>query len=681
GDNYFSFTCSSCSGGKELYVRMKVTWLQVVSLALYNLAQTSMGKQGYFKWKEDICLFIDTHWESFFGQTKKKTTQWSCTVGSILSLGNPQHFQSGFGVFTDSGWWRLLDPTRAPEYVPGAAITSTPSMKMSFCLTSHAMMFITFCRMQTEKNPLHVIMIVVEIMSRSKTLTFHKQISKNKLLELSIFYFWHKLINHSNNYLCLFLLSPQTHKLTYIAQETTANEQKTPVDSPLSNVVGEPPSQPSSPCTSVSSAESKIMVKKEVKIDSTLPLVALSDDDSDADSIFTDFGKKDDATSYANHTGELGIVRFGERVKEDGKKKENKTQENNVENDSENLEQTYTPMKSLKYRDKKLEQNTAVKGFLIRPLNLYEERKLLKRLLNNKSVDDDVAARRLRRKLIVRQKQRQLGVSVFNFDEMVRRLHNMEQNLQLPQLNNQFFNPAMQDGEHRILDRFLSSDPKLYGIGEARRSFKQKLIGADERPSDQQLIVSPYTRRLLKPFIRRDYETRPPKLQVLNEIVQQRHKSEPTWQEEPAAPIDYCYVRPHHVPTINAMCRHFFWPGVDLSESLQYPDFSVVALYKKMVIGFGFLVPDVAFNETYISFLLVHPDWQQAGIGTFMLYHLMQTCMGKDVTLHVSASNPAMLLYQRFGFKPERFDANFYDKYMAPDDQECAHAFFMRLRR
>uniref|UniRef100_H2Z2D3 Zinc finger PHD-type domain-containing protein n=1 Tax=Ciona savignyi TaxID=51511 RepID=H2Z2D3_CIOSA len=251
GDNYFSFTCSSCSGGKELYVRMKVTWLQVVSLALYNLAQTSMGKQGYFKWKEDICLFIDTHWESFFGQTKKKTTQWSCTVGSILSLGNPQHFQSGFGVFTDSGWWRLLDPTRAPEYVPGAAITSTPKCK-------------------------------------PKKIPFGSARSGSRKR------------SHMSRHARM--------KRALLAKETTANEQKTPVDSPLSNVVGEPPSQPSSPCTSVSSAESKIMVKKEVKIDSTLPLVALSDDDSDADSIFTDFGKKDDATSYANHTESIKDV-------------------------------------------------------------------------------------------------------------------------------------------------------------------------------------------------------------------------------------------------------------------------------------------------------------------------------------------------------------------------------------
>lgn len=63
---------------------------------------------------------------------------------------------------------------------------------------------------------------------------------------------------------------------------------------------------------------------------------------------------------------------------------------------------------------------------------------------------------------------------------------------------------------------------------------------------------------------------------------------------------------------------------MDLSECLQYPDFSVVVLYKKVVVGFGFMVPDVKYNEAYISFLLVHPEWRRAGIGTFMIYHLIQ---------------------------------------------------------
>lgn len=67
---------------------------------------------------------------------------------------------------------------------------------------------------------------------------------------------------------------------------------------------------------------------------------------------------------------------------------------------------------------------------------------------------------------------------------------------------------------------------------------------------------------------------------------------------------------------------------MDLSECLQYPDFSVVVLYKKVVVGFGFMVPDVKYNEAYISFLLVHPEWRRAGIGTFMIYHLIQVIQG-----------------------------------------------------
>lgn len=76
-------------------------------------------------------------------------------------------------------------------------------------------------------------------------------------------------------------------------------------------------------------------------------------------------------------------------------------------------------------------------------------------------------------------------------------------------------------------------------------------------------------------------------------------------------------------------------PGVDLSECLQYPDFSVVALYKKVVVGFGFMVPDVKYNEAYISFLLVHPEWRRAGIGTFMIYHLIQVRVCVAVTVNV----------------------------------------------
>lgn len=118
-----------------------------------------------------------------------------------------------------------------------------------------------------------------------------------------------------------------------------------------------------------------------------------------------------------------------------------------------------------------------------------------------------------------------------------------------------------------------------------------------------------------------------------------------------------------------------------VSECLSYPDFSIVALYKKLVIGCAFLVPDVGHSAAYVSFMAVRPGWQRAGIASFMLYHLTQTCMGKDITLHVSASNPAICLYQKFGFKIEEVILDFYEKYLPKDSRQSRHAFFLRLKR
>lgn len=118
-----------------------------------------------------------------------------------------------------------------------------------------------------------------------------------------------------------------------------------------------------------------------------------------------------------------------------------------------------------------------------------------------------------------------------------------------------------------------------------------------------------------------------------------------------------------------------------MSECLSYPDFSIVALYKKLVVGCAFLVPDVCHNEAYVSFMAVRPGWQRAGIASFMLYHLTQTCIGKDITLHVSATNPAICLYQKFGFKIEEKILDFYDKFMPIDSTDSRHAFFLRMER
>ena len=74
-----------------------------------------------------------------------------------------------------------------------------------------------------------------------------------------------------------------------------------------------------------------------------------------------------------------------------------------------------------------------------------------------------------------------------------------------------------------------------------------------------------------------------------------------------------------------------------VKEYLDCPDHTIVALYKKLVVGCGFLTPGLSckckqaegdtlagYTSGYITYLFVHPEWQRAGVGTFMLYHLIQ---------------------------------------------------------
>ncbi|XP_044263521.1 cysteine-rich protein 2-binding protein isoform X2 [Tribolium madens] len=205
---------------------------------------------------------------------------------------------------------------------------------------------------------------------------------------------------------------------------------------------------------------------------------------------------------------------------------------------------------------------------------------------------------------------------------------------------------------------------------------KVRLMGGIRK----ELILSPYSSIYLKPYIRRDTETYPSWIRLMAEIQMKANEKTEGYVLPPRAPIDYTYVQPEHIPAINSLCNNFFWSGIDLTECLQYPDFSCVVLYRKLIVGFAFLVPNVKYTENYISFIFTRPGWRNVGIGKFMLYHLIQTSLGKDITLHVSINNPALFLYQKFGFKVEAVVLNFYDKYIR-ETSESKHAFFCRLER
>lgn len=61
------------------------------------------------------------------------------------------------------------------------------------------------------------------------------------------------------------------------------------------------------------------------------------------------------------------------------------------------------------------------------------------------------------------------------------------------------------------------------------------------------------------------------------------------------------------------------------------------------------MVPDVKFNEAYISFIFTHPEWRRAGIAKFMLYHLIQV-MGVFILIYFLIEKTIYNIVEYFNF-------------------------------
>ncbi|RVE76760.1 hypothetical protein OJAV_G00012320 [Oryzias javanicus] len=676
GDNFFKFTCCSCSeDGKESFERMRLTWQQVVMLAMYNLSLEGTGRQGYFRWKEDICAFIGRHWNFLLG-TRKKTSTWWSTVAGCLSVGSPAFFRSGAQEFGEPGWWKLVQnrpPTLRPEPDKSGARTKASKPVLDPIITVEGL------RRRGARNPVESAMQLKEKRSRTQEAKDIRRAQKEAAGGYA---------DRSASSTPVKLGGGRgggagrrpdlvLERGEVIDFSSLSSSDRTPLTSPSPS----PSPDFSAPGTPASQSATPSLLSEADLIPDAMPPQALFHDDEEMDGMIDpgmEYAPPPSAARKKVCHAPPRIKREADSEEDDGPEREEDYEEPGGRKDA--------PSPCSAGAERRRAPADGAAGPRCVAVSLYEERLLLRRLdACPLALAVTPQARRLRRKLLVRQAQRQRGLPLLDVDRAVSAALSLVGGIY----------GAAEAGPHagggaeekhrtssrelQILDRFQTRTSGRRGVPLHSVSFWHRLMGAEG--GSEQSIKSPYTSRVLKPFIRRDYESRPPKLRLLAEIRAHPHRKEAGWTPEADAPIDYCYVRPSHIPSVNSMCQLGFWPGVDLSECLQYPDFSVVALYKKVVIGFGFMVPDVKYNEAYISFLLVHPEWRRAGVGTFMIYHLIQTCMGKDVTLHVSASNPAMLLYQKFGFKAEEYILDFYDKFYPVDSTECRHAFFLRLRR
>ena len=94
GDMAYRFTCRVCNYGEEYFEKLQKSWyvgvfricawidvlkrLEITHLALYNLASQNRDRP-FFRWKEEVCNFIDVNWERLCSP-KTRSATWHHTV-------------------------------------------------------------------------------------------------------------------------------------------------------------------------------------------------------------------------------------------------------------------------------------------------------------------------------------------------------------------------------------------------------------------------------------------------------------------------------------------------------------------------------------------------------------------------------------------------------------------------
>ncbi|XP_030567892.1 cysteine-rich protein 2-binding protein [Drosophila novamexicana] len=731
GDVFFDFTCIKCvrlepTGAgedvpKERFVRQRIPWLLVLTLTLYNLSIKSKGlsHHGYFHWRTHIISFVDKNWNYIFEPRVRRRKQWAGSVSGALSHNSPEYFQSGVSVCLEHGWWRLAKPNLTPRSVRAEyeqrllerqqlrTDRRAPALDENSCgsdlsVTDH--LSDAQASVTTEETaeglspPSEGCARAIPYMGRLPKLQMEAQLQPEEQLQQQ-----QEQLHQSEETLEEAaqqqpLSSVQASLMDFLAESLGGDDLSMFMPPPLigagdkgdffmSDALLEAPGN----SASLFELENNFGLPP-VEEPEPLPkleqprLSSSSSSESEEEPMETEQPAEEESNSYQPRIVQVTNFQAQEQqqqppqIKEEPPEVKEETEDAEIEPPaaSSNREISLEPCKpsgfvrqprrnwpwlqETEQEEPESQQDEAPQQRQLRLMNVQEEEQLQQQLHKifalepHKQGDVPAYVRRLYRKLCVRQWKREHNRPIFNLDEHIDPTARARRQLAKQQ-------------QAQILDRYQLLEQ---GNPSNRSSFYARIVGHTE----YELFESPYTQRVLHPFIYRNQSMGPPWLRLMCELQYRVNRCYPN-----RSTIDFCYVRPQHIPAVNALLQSVFWPGIDVSDCLSYPDYSVVALYKKLVIGCGFLVPDVGYNEAYISFMAVRHNWQRAGIASFMLYHLIQTCMSKDITLHVSASNSAVMLYQKFGFKIEEVILDFYDKYLPPDSKQSRNAFFLRLMR
>ncbi|XP_045524206.1 cysteine-rich protein 2-binding protein isoform X1 [Pieris brassicae] len=621
GDVFFDYTCEDCSAEKEeIFKRTKILWVHALLLTLYHLRNhmSGMSNHRYFHYKTHICSFIDRSWMQLFGPKFKQKKNWIGTIAGALSVYSNLLFQSGLAQLGESGWWKLKH-----NFSPAAA--------------AH----------------------IIQEISRDKT----KSRPKNQLgVDMTLF---------------IAKVTELGYKDQLVEEEVFTSPNPTPAKKRRLEFEDFLPSDVQDYVK-----EEKLMspVKQEVEDYYEASTASISSRDNFSDMDFLkekfDYPAYIPPINFQSDSSSVHSYKYSYNCDSDSslrelpsdtevKKEKTKRTEEKPYIRRESLFSTQLNSVDMPWLSPPEPTNDVVE------MTEYEEIQLLKTIealvLKVRESEKKAYLSQLKAKLALRRLKRHKHIPVFDLDKTVKILGGYVTE-----------DKKIISNIERVLDRFQRSYliDNLSGT-IASTNYGTVLLSSMETAP----FRSSYSGATLKPFIRRDNETTPIWLKLMDELLRKTHKHEEAYKPPPRATIDYSYLKPQHIAAVNKLCAQYFWPGIDLTEALQYPEFSCVVTYKKLVIGCAFLVPDVGHNQAYISFVLTRPEWRRANIATFMLYHLLQTCSGQDVTLHVSPTNPAIFLYQKFGFKVEELIQDFYEKYYNMDYKGCRHALFLRLVR
>lgn len=104
-----------------------------------------------------------------------------------------------------------------------------------------------------------------------------------------------------------------------------------------------------------------------------------------------------------------------------------------------------------------------------------------------------------------------------------------------------------------VIDRYCPQQ-LLVTHYSSKNTFNARLSGA----ISYELFESPFTGRILHPFIFRNKSIKPLWVQLMCEIQYEVNGEIPT-----RSSVDFCFVRPQHIGAVNSLLQSLFWPGID----------------------------------------------------------------------------------------------------------------------